>query len=201
MFVLHGNALAAPGEGAVIVLGPSGVGKSTICASLASLGRAELLEDGLVVVGRRENRWYVLETGTRGVLSRASRISSLLRRVTGSSRKGSAAIGGRWSAAKRRGDRLRARVAFVLAVLSIRDAGRHLPRLFPVTRLVVARGSDLDRPELRLAAAGPPLLIRDIAGWVPDHVDLVEVPDDADCARVRDWLRLAVLGVAPPSEP
>ncbi len=52
-FVLHGAAVLTD-RGAVVFIGPSGRGKSTIAATAASLGRGVLADDGVLLTSERE---------------------------------------------------------------------------------------------------------------------------------------------------
>jgi len=196
LYVLHGNALARSGVGALVLLGPSGVGKSTVSYSLVRNGWAELVEDGLVVVGSRQGHWHVLSTGTMRVLSRASRIGARLRRLTFARRSVflDAEIersGLRWKL-----DRIRAWASFTLAVLLTRDQGRFSPSLLPVARLVLAEHPNVVRPELRIDRGGEPRLIRDVSRHVPGSVGLLTISSIGGATEVRERLRRAVVGGA-----
>jgi hypothetical protein len=54
--VLHGALLSVDGVG-VAILGPSGVGKSTLAAALAGTGAELLSDDGLLIEARRDGIW------------------------------------------------------------------------------------------------------------------------------------------------
>lgn len=78
LHVLHGTAVACR-AGALVVTGPPGVGKSTVLRSLAERGVLEILEDGVVLVGQRGDRWSIIESGVGPLLERMSRTSLLIR--------------------------------------------------------------------------------------------------------------------------
>jgi len=193
LYVLHGNALASPGEGVLLVLGPPGVGKSTVAYSLVREGRAELVEDGLAVVGSRHGRWHLLATGTSRILTRASLIGARLRRLTGSRRSVFLDAEIDTSGLRWRMYRFRAWMAFTLAVLLTRDRESFSPSLLPVARLVVAEHPAVFRPELRIDRNGQPQLIRDISRHVPESVGLLCVSSVGGAAEVKKRLRRAIL--------
>ena len=85
LVLLHGNAIELDGR-LLVVAGPSGVGKSTVCRALVRRAGARLVEDGLVLAGSSGRAWTVVETGTLGVLSRSSRLARTVRRLTGTNR-------------------------------------------------------------------------------------------------------------------
>ncbi len=78
LHILHGTAVMCR-AGALVVSGPPGVGKSTVLRSLAERDVLEVLEDGLVLVGQRGDRWSMIESGVGPLLERMSRISLMIR--------------------------------------------------------------------------------------------------------------------------
>jgi len=193
LYVLHGNALERPGHEAVVVLGPPGIGKSRVCESLVADGWASSVEDGLVLVGSRGDRWYVVETGTLRVLSRASWIRRRVYRLSGGRASSDLAAHRRRASWGWHLSRLRGRAAFALAVLLTRDERPFAPRLIPVSRLVVARHPLVERPDLRVDASQVAVPIVDVASWVPASVALREVSSLGTAAEVLERLRIAIV--------
>jgi len=63
MYLLHGVAMLVKGK-AVIVTGPRGIGKTTLMKSLSRKGVAQPIDDGLVILGKKNHGFYVVESGT-----------------------------------------------------------------------------------------------------------------------------------------
>jgi hypothetical protein len=82
LLVVHGSAWDG-GGGLTLVCGPPGIGKSTALRELERSGLGHLVEDGLLLVGLRGDRWHLLLTGTLDVMDRTSRIGSRVRSLIG----------------------------------------------------------------------------------------------------------------------
>lgn len=62
VWIFHGIALKRKGR-AVILSGPSGIGKSSLLRKIARMKAAEPMDDGFVVAGRDKCHYYVFESG------------------------------------------------------------------------------------------------------------------------------------------
>jgi hypothetical protein len=82
--VVHGLAAEVDGK-TTLLMGPHGVGKSTIMRELAAEGRARIIDDGFVVIGRDKDSkdFHVVSSGLVGVNKRFSDISKVLRSCCG----------------------------------------------------------------------------------------------------------------------
>jgi hypothetical protein len=78
LLLVHGNALLVNGQ-VVIVSGPKGIGKSTVSRILTKQGKANQLEDGVLVVGRRESKLFLVKTGTGNLAITTSKLSKFFR--------------------------------------------------------------------------------------------------------------------------
>ncbi|HYN40649.1 MAG TPA: hypothetical protein VE129_02650 [Thermoanaerobaculia bacterium] len=82
LLVVHGSALLGR-DGVTLVAGPPGIGKSSVLRELDREGLGRFVEDGLLLVGARRDRWHLLVTGTHDVLDRSSRIGGRSRSLLG----------------------------------------------------------------------------------------------------------------------
>jgi len=197
LLVLHGSALEAA-TGVTLVCGPAGVGKSSILTELEARGVGRLIEDGILLVARRQGRWELASTGVTEVMRRAARISKRLRRLLRADfsvwqAADSAAV---WRARPLRTTLLRdwiPRLSFSAACLW-RWSGA-VPfelALRPVDGLILLYHAE--DPWLA-ARVSPQLVVENVENLgklVPDSVRLVQVSPIGGMVEVRDRLRQAV---------
>ncbi len=62
VWIFHGIALKQKGS-AVILSGPSGIGKSSLLRKITRMKAAEPMDDGFIVAGKVKHDYYVLESG------------------------------------------------------------------------------------------------------------------------------------------
>ncbi len=80
LWIVHGCAFLVRGHAAVLT-GPPGLGKSRLLFRLERQGEGQCVDDGLVIVGLRDGRLWVVETGTLSFARREFRINLVLRRL------------------------------------------------------------------------------------------------------------------------
>ncbi len=78
IILFHGVAMERHGK-AVVVSGPHGIGKSTTMRSLERNNIAKSIDDGVIIIGQRGNKLFVLETGTYHWRKKASIASKFFR--------------------------------------------------------------------------------------------------------------------------
>jgi hypothetical protein len=78
VWIFHGIAMELKGK-AIVLQGPPGIGKSTLLRKMARTGMAKPIDDGSVVVGKRDNCYYVLKSGLYPTLRTISILSKVLR--------------------------------------------------------------------------------------------------------------------------
>lgn len=81
VWIFHGIAMERKGN-AIVLAGPSGIGKSTLLRRFARTNIARPLDDGFIFVGRTDGCYYVVETGLYINLRTISVISKWLRILT-----------------------------------------------------------------------------------------------------------------------
>ena len=79
LFVAQGNAHLVNGK-ASIVVGPSGVGKSTVSKKLVRNRKARQIEEALVLFGKKGNQWFLVETGIKRIARKNERLKENLRK-------------------------------------------------------------------------------------------------------------------------
>lgn len=86
IFRVHGMAFKA-GKRTIVVIGPRGVGKSTLLRALSAKGMATQIEDGEVVLARNtaqnEQGFKLIETGRHELRTHISKISKAVRKSVG----------------------------------------------------------------------------------------------------------------------
>ncbi len=194
LLLLHGNAVRADGR-LVVIAGPSGVGKSTVCGELVRSHGARLVEDGLVLVGGASGAWSVVETGTLDVLARTSRVGRVVRRLSGTGRSlyrhREVRCPARWRALRRR---VTGELPFSLAiVLTVRRSGAFSPLLHRLDRLVVLEHPDAPRQAFRIRRGGMTPLA-DPAADAPAHVAVTRLSPVGLRGDVQARLAAAVMG-------
>lgn len=197
LLVLHGNALEVDGSLAVVA-GPSCVGKSTVCRRLVRHRGARLVEDGLVLVGVSRTAWTVIETGTVGILARASRVGRVLRRITGAGRSLYREREVRSSTRRRSVNRrLAGELPFSLAVLLTVSGGAGFsPFLQRLDRLVVLEHPAAPAETFRIAHDGGMEAVPDPAAGVPRHVEVTRLSSVGGRRGVQSAMVAAILGPA-----
>jgi len=79
LLLVHGSANLVNGK-ISIISGPPGIGKSSASRRASRKGNKQV-EEGMLVLGRRGNKLFLVETGTMGYKSSAARASNLVRRA------------------------------------------------------------------------------------------------------------------------
>src|SRR5512135_946086 len=62
VWIFHGIAMEQEGE-AILVSGPSGIGKSTLLRKFTHLNMARPLDDGFILIGKKNACYYIVESG------------------------------------------------------------------------------------------------------------------------------------------
>jgi hypothetical protein len=78
IWIFHGIAMEREGK-AILVSGPSGIGKSTLLRKFASLNMARPLDDGFILIGRNNGCYYIVESGLYDAMRTISILSKWLR--------------------------------------------------------------------------------------------------------------------------
>ena len=78
VWIFHGIALKQNRK-AIILSGPSGIGKSSLLRKITRMGMAEPMDDGFILVGRANCHYYVLESGLYPTVRTISVLSKWLR--------------------------------------------------------------------------------------------------------------------------
>jgi energy-coupling factor transporter ATP-binding protein EcfA2 len=78
VWIFHGVAMKQH-EKAIVLSGPSGIGKSTLLRKVARMGMAEPMDDGFILVGRAKGCYHVLEGGLYPTYRTITVISKCLR--------------------------------------------------------------------------------------------------------------------------
>lgn len=193
LLVLHGSAMSVQGE-TVLVVGARGIGKSSACRELHRRGEGTCLEDGLLVVGEAGGRWVLVETGTLGVLGRAARLESGMRRLlprpSGPARPGGEGAGSFRARLHRALDVQAFRAGLLLAG---REPAGKARRLHAVDRVVVAE--EAASPSGSFETDGRALReIADTASLAPPGCDLRVVATSGPLAEVVARLAAAMRG-------
>jgi hypothetical protein len=197
LLVLHGSAWLT-GGGVTLVCGPAGIGKSTVLRALQRSGQGHLVEDGVLLVGVRSSRWFLVLTGANDVLDRASRIGRRFRDLMGVD---FSLFQGADPEALRRAHPLRAAVLLRLssfsfslaAALGPRPRAPFSPSCVEVSRLLVARHAFDPSPTIRLGQAGTAEVVADIAPAAPATVAVTTVSPLGELEEIRRRLRDALL--------
>jgi hypothetical protein len=79
-WIFHGIAMEREGK-AIVVSGPPGIGKSTLLRKCAGSNMAKPLDDGFILAGKADNKYYVVESGLYLSLRTISVLSKFLRIV------------------------------------------------------------------------------------------------------------------------
>ncbi len=78
VWIFHGAALKQ-NKRAIILSGPSGIGKSSLLRKIVRMRMAEAIDDGFILVGRANCSYFVLESGLYPAVRTISVVSKCLR--------------------------------------------------------------------------------------------------------------------------
>ena len=78
VWIFHGIAMERE-EKAILVSGPSGIGKSTLLRKFDSMNMARPVDDGFILIGRNNDCYYIVESGLYHITRTISIISKWLR--------------------------------------------------------------------------------------------------------------------------
>ena len=76
IYLLHGVAMRVNGH-AVILTGPRGSGKTTVMNRLVKKKMAKPIEDGIVIIGQKNGKFFVVESGTLPWRQTRAKVKSL----------------------------------------------------------------------------------------------------------------------------
>ena len=199
LLVVHGSAWHDEG-GCTLLTGPAGIGKSTVLRELERSGLGHLVEDGILLVGLRADRWHLLLTGALGVMDRTSRIGARIRSL----------IGVRYCLHQNADAKLLRRtypvrsavlarlpqVSFTLATaFGPRPVRPFTPTTLEVRALVVMPHPEDSSRALRLLRGAKAEEVPDVVLLAPASVSFLSVSPIGDLPAVRARLRQAVLSI------
>jgi len=198
-WVLHGCAFLMRGE-AVVVAGPPGLGKSRVLFDLERKREGRAIDDGLVLVGLRNGRLWVVETGTLSFARRGFRISLALRRLLRIDRS---LFSQSDPLRTRRGRFLYwllcrvAELAFKLNVLLPRSHNApHDPRAIPLARIISIPHADDPFPSFCLDGGESLRALGDLRAEFAPYGDVQEISPLGSRADVARRMRKALLAPA-----
>lgn len=163
LFVLHGNAFDCS-AGTCLVLGPHGIGKTSAVVELERAGKANLLEEGFVIIGKNAlGGLRLVSTGSIGFYGRKARLARSLRFITSFESK--YLLGGReWGIVRKTVHGLMQEASRVIALISPREAHKtHIPKLLPIVKVLVFDHPHFHPHGIEFAGAGPkPVSLQEI---------------------------------------
>ena len=81
LILVHGIAVTRRADG-IVMVGPPGIGKSTVLRRASRRETVQPIDDGLIVIGEKEDgKFVIIETGTYGVDKKRSLVSKALRKI------------------------------------------------------------------------------------------------------------------------
>ena len=199
LLVLHGSALTVNGR-LCIVVGPAGIGKSTVLRAIERSGEGRLLEDGVVLVGERNGRLEVIETGVLGVMQTAGRISTAVRRLTFTNTSVFSLPTASRPVTRLGAHRVLRRLAtlsFHLAVMTRISLASFAPHAHHLDRIVLGCHPDDDGPNVAIDARGDVTPCRDLRSMVPADTALIEFSPIGPRREVMRRIRRALFASWP----
>ena len=186
LFILHGNCHIVNGK-VVIISGPAGVGKSSASRELIKSGGAPQVEEGKLLVGQRNGKWFLVETGTLKLSQKRSLAVEPMRKVIFAGTK-------KWGTKNTGIERIASDSMYWLGLTFMRgDRSRVDIKEHQVGKVVWLRDSRDEKMPLKVGSDLSISLLSGLGGEIPAGINLREFLAQGSRTELKELIKKEVL--------